>query len=317
MALLLSLGLNRVCHAQAPGPTKIEMDLDARSHLRNTDSSDTQLYSATLHLETEPAAGLRVVADGQQMESRYAVQQAAVEKNWGMQRVQGGIIRLPFGISDSRETYASGLIAYPLARGGYWNHSVDWGVPGVQVIGGTPLLQFEVAGFGGQGVGVWNDTSRVSGGALRVQTYGRDFIVGASRWDGSLSDQEDGGPNQPVHLNGLDLRYTRPHLVLRGEYLFGNLGGDQMRGWYLDAYYRLPQWEKVTLVARWEQSRPGLDDPIGRQVTLGMRYVATREWTLAVNWQHNNGITGYNANSSSAVGRSGEMFFQVYRKARW
>ena len=157
----------------------------------------------------------------------------------------------------------------------------------------------------------------MSGGALRVQTYGRDFIVGVSRWDGLLGPDPDSGRNLPVHLNGIDLRCTQPHLLLRGEWLFGNLAGDQMKGWYVDAYYRLPRYEKMTLAARWEQSRPGLDDPLGRQMTLGVRYVATREWTLAVNWRHNNGIADYNAASAPDIGRTGEVFLQIYRKADW
>ena len=76
-------------------------------------------------------------------------------------------------------------------------------------------------------------------------------------------------------MTGLDLRYTKTQLLLRGEYLFGTLAGDHMRGWYLDAYYRLPQHEHWSLVARIERLKPGEDDPESRQFTLGVRYVAT------------------------------------------
>ena len=62
-------------------------------------------------------------------------------------RVQAGLVRLPFGIYDPRETYASGLIDYPMPRGDYYYHSVDWGAPGVAWSGGPAHLQIEAAGF--------------------------------------------------------------------------------------------------------------------------------------------------------------------------
>ncbi len=75
---------------------------------------------------------------GTHAEGFTAVQQASVEKEWGgtAGRAQAGLVRLPFGIHDTRETYASGLIDYPLARGDYFYHSLDWGAPGVAWSGG-------------------------------------------------------------------------------------------------------------------------------------------------------------------------------------
>src|SRR5207249_2767821 len=60
------------------------------------------------------------------------VQQATMEKAWGSNRAQAGVIRIPFGVYDYRETYASGIIDYPMARLDYGDNSVDWGVPGVK-----------------------------------------------------------------------------------------------------------------------------------------------------------------------------------------
>lgn len=302
------IGTNGCCRAQSAAPIRLEADVDARALLGMAGVAGGNLYSTELRLETRLAPALTVIACGSRVGGRDGLQQAVVETNWGMQRVQAGIVRVPFGIYDTRETYASGLIDYPLARGGYENHTVDWGVPGVQVIGEAGRFQMEAAGFSGRGVRTGNAESVVSGGALRVQTYGPGVIIGVSRWDGSLGSEDSGGPSAPVHLNGLDLRCTRAHLLVRGEYLFGAQGGDRMRGWYLDTYYRLPQLEKVTLVARWELLRPGLDDPTERQVTLGARFVANRDWTLAANWQRSSGGTGYPGSS----GRQGELLLQVY-----
>src|SRR5262249_45378443 len=153
------------------------------------------------------------------------VQQATIEKEWASQRVQLGMIRLPFGIYDYRETYASGLIDYPMPRVDYGLNAVDWGVPGAKWSGGPPAFQLEAAAFNGSSYGVWINIANVNGAAFRVKIYIHDLILGASRWDGYLRLPVFGpsGPmgfkHRDVHINGLDIRYTRPHLLVRGELL--------------------------------------------------------------------------------------------------
>ena len=71
-----------------------------------------------------------------------------MEKELSGQRLRAGIVQIPFGISDTRETYASGIIDYPMARGDYGYNSVDWGAPGVSWLGGSPNLQIEAAEIG-------------------------------------------------------------------------------------------------------------------------------------------------------------------------
>jgi len=226
------------------------------------------------------------------------------------------LVRLPFGIYDPRETYASGLIDYPMPRGDYAYHSLDWGVPGVAWSGGPPRLQVEAAGFSGRGTGVWDNQAHVRGGAARAQTYFGDAIFGLSRWDGALQDDPTSPVSHPVHMTGLDLRYTKTQLLIRGEYLFGTLADDQVRGWYLDAYYRLPQHERWSLVARIERLKPGEDDPESRQFTLGVRWVATQEWTLAANWRRNNGPF-YGPTWTPSAPKGGDVLLQAYRRLNW
>ncbi len=315
--LLALLSFAGAAHAQMVSGVN-ELDLDLRGRIAASGASGTKLYTAALRTSTTVAPGVRLLLYGTHRYGLYGVQQASVEKEWGGMAgtAAAGIVRLPFGIYDPRETYASGLIDYPLVRGDYAYHSVDWGVPGVAWSGGPPSLQLEAAGFSGRGTGIWDNQSRIRGAAVRAQTYAGTAIFGFSRWDGAVQGFPSDPGNPPVHLNGLDLRYTRSHLVVRGEYLFGTLAGDQMAGWYLDAYYRLPQHEKWSLVGRLEQFKPGSDDAEGRQVTLGVRYVAAPNWTLALNWRRNNGPAYGQYWTPSALG-GGDLYLQAYHRVGW
>ena len=93
--------------------------------------------------------------------------------------------------------------------------------------------------------------ARMAFGRMKAVSAGRPFgckptpttafIFGASRWDGYQETlPKPQGTNAPVHLNGMDMRFTQGHWLLRGEYIAGELSGEQMHGAYLDAYYRLP-----------------------------------------------------------------------------
>ncbi len=90
-----------------------------------------------------------------------------------------------------------------------------------------------------------------------------------------------------------------------------------MYGWYLDIYYHLPKYEKFTLVARLEALTPGKDDPVGKQVTLGVRYTADAHWIFSLHWRRNNGSSSYKPSWTPYAGRSGDFLFQVYRKFRF
>jgi hypothetical protein len=316
--LLVSLlGISGVCHAQSiPRPT-FEIDLDFRSRIAAVGRSRTALYSGSLRMNAPLAPGLSLEVYGTRKYHNFLPAQATLQKDWGAQRLQVGVLRVPFGIYDARETYASGLIDYPMPRLDYGLNSVNWGVPGVQWTGGNARWQLEAAAFEGRAYGEWGNLNNVGGSAFRLQTYARDLILGASYWDGYLDTNFRRNWRGPIHLSGIDMRYTRPHLLLRGEYLFGTLNGSQMHGWYLDAYYHLPKYAKWTLVARLEELKPGSSLPLGKQVTFGFRYTADPRWIFAVNWRRNNGSSFYPHSWTPYAGRGGDLFFQIYRKIRF
>ncbi len=303
---------------------KFNIDLDMRSRIASTGTSQAGIYEGTFGFRAKLMDGLHFnyahsqnnayIINGFGRKVKHDItQEAALEKSWRSgERLQLGIVRLPFGLYNSQETYTSGLIDYPLVRGDYALQSVNWGVPGVRFGGGSSQIQGEVAVFGGQSSGVWNNLNNTRGVDARVQLYRGNTILGLSHWAGSSSTDFHSPGEQVTHVSGLDIRYTLPRLVLRGEYMLGKLAGDNLNGWYLDAYYRLPKYEKMTLVARVEQFKPGSDEFMSKQITLGARYTLTPEWILAMNWRRNNGKNYPTWTPGTRKG--GDVFFQVYRK---
>ena len=74
------------------------------------------------------------------------------------------------------------------------------------------------------------------------------------------------------------------------------------------------QLAKWTLTGRLEQFKPGADYPISHQVTLGVRYVASPQWTLVLNWRRNNAASSYAPTWTTDAPKNGDIFLQVYHK---
>jgi hypothetical protein len=301
------------CFADSPGAVSGELAFDARAYAPLSGPTRSDLTFASARVEAPLAPDLRAEVYGVRYDDVNRVQEAVLEKDTGSGRLRVGLVRLPFGIHDTRETYDSGLIDYPIARNDYESHGVDWGVPGALWIGGSPRLQVEAAAFSGLASGIENNRNPVGGGAARLQTYSGDLILGLSRWDGYLSDTSSLADREVVQMNGVDWRYTRPHLLIRGEYLTGVIGDDRPHGWYSDLYYRLPGVEKCTLVGRIEESHPAADTASRRQVTVGARYVLAPDWTAAVNWKRKSGgeTDEYDGAATNTV------VLQVYHKVEF
>jgi hypothetical protein len=324
------------CHAQEPAaptvsndgsgtPIETEVTLDLRTRVPAQGKTSALLHSSAFSLRTESGllpGAVRVNVFGLNQYGAFRWQQATVETEFPArkdgvlpQRVQAGIIRVPFGIYDYRETYASGLIDYPLPRLDYAFNAVDWGAPGVQWTGGTAAAQVEAAAFNGRGMGIWGNLNGVDGGAVRLQTYAPPgLVLGFSGWIGHLEEYPGQGMRRDVRLGGIDWRYTRPHLLLRGEALVGTCADSHTKGAYLDAYYRLPSNERLTLVARAEALKPDTAQPESRQITLGCRWNPGPDWTLAANWRRNNLLHAYHFTWTAPTTGRGDLLFQALRR---
>ncbi len=313
-------------HADESKTVNLGLDLDLRSHITSTNSPRAGLYQSTFHAGVKLNDGLHFnfalgqndayLINGGNKVNHEIVQEAALDKQWKSgERLQMGIVRLPFGLYDNREMYASGLIDYPLIRGDYALQSINWGVPGVRFGGGSSKIQGEAVVFGGQSSGIWNNLNNTRGVDGRVQLYRGNLILGLNHWSGSESSSLTASGEQATHLSGIDARYTLPHLLIRGEFMNGKLAGENVNGWYLDAFYHLPKYAKITLAARIEEFKPARDAAMSKQITFGARYNLTSEWIAAINIRRNNGnnYPGW----TPASGKGGDLYFQLYRKLRF
>ncbi len=316
------MSLPRSAAAQEERAFTGQLTLDTRSLVQTGGKTRAGVYGTGLAVNGKLGKGWRLNFNGMQTNApniagagarfdRFTTQEANVEYGRGAQTLAFGMVRLPFGLYDHRETYASGLIDYPLLRGDYALQALDWGVMGVKYTGYRGNVQWETSAFGGQGTGMWGNVNNAAGAALRLQTFYKGLIFGVSRWDGSTSTA-GAGPER-THLTGLDVRYTRPHLLLRGEYIGGDHGGERAHGFYVDAFYHLPKFERWSVAMRWENFAPESEAPTTRQFTLGVRYTLSKDWVLALNWRKNNG-PDYAPSWTPASGSAGDFYFQAYRK---
>ena len=308
--------------AQIERPFTGQIALDLRSFNASGGRNRSGVYGAELNVQGKLGKGWRVHFEGAQNNAKslttagavfnqFITQQANVEYLAGKQSFSAGVVRLPFGLYDHRETYASGLIDYPLLRGDSALQALDWGVTGAKYTGFKGNTQWETSAFGGTGAGMWGNQNNVSGIASRLQTYYKGVIVGLSRWDGSTSTAGKG--QEGTHLTGVDVRYTRPHLLLRGEYMAGDHAGQKSHGFSIDAFYHLPKFERWTLSTRWEAFQPSTNTTTTRQLTVGVRYTLSKDWMLALNWRKNNG-PDYSPSWTPSSRAGGDFYFQAYRK---
>ena len=327
-------------HAQQPGSgagtTVADLYLDGRARVADGQSASRDLHSEYLSLHSDALMGRRAFVDVQAINqyNSFRYQRASVGTRFDVRlrravpanmdedtsadtlplRLEAGIVRIPFGIYDYEETYTSGLIDYPLPRLDYAYDSVDWGVAGLKATGSRGPVQIEAAGFSGAGQGTWGNFNHVDGGAVRVQSYlPPPLVVGASVWQGHQANAPGLG-GAPVSIAGIDGRFTREYLLLRGEAMVGTLAGDHMHGGYLDAYYRLPGVSQVTLVGRVEALKPATDQPEARQLTLGARWVFSPDWTLSGNWQRNNIANAYLFTWTEPTRKGGAVLFQLLHR---
>jgi hypothetical protein len=309
------------------GTTAATVTLDLRARLGDGEPASSKIYSSYFDLRSDAllGRGRYVNLRGIREYGRFRYEEANLE--WELRagrsavsdgtpvRLQAGIIRVPFGIYDSRETYASGLIAYPLPRSDYAYDAVDWSVPGADVVATRGNFQAEASAFSGLAGGTWANYNRMQGQTLRLQMYAPpNLILGVSGWTGNQAPYPQVTERERTAAGGVDWRFTQSHLVLRGELIAGTLAGDRMHGGYFDVYYRLPGIETVTLVGRVEGLKPATDQPASRQATVGARWSLGPEWTLSGNYVRNNLARAYGFTWTDPTRAGGAVVFQLLRR---
>jgi hypothetical protein len=175
---------------------------------------------------------------------------------------------------------------------GYYALSNSFLEHGVSLTVGVPALTVEASVGMPADVGAAPRDSAVDG-LVRVQVYAGPFIVGASYIDTT--------PNLPrefadgrMRFGGIDFRWMRNGLQLRGELLMGQpFDGTRTAGWYADLVLHRVGMGPVTAVARVERHTYDATAPFdlhASRQTLGARVRLLNGLALQANVVRQSGL---------------------------
>jgi hypothetical protein len=173
----------------------------------------------------------------------------------GLVGIRAGRYRTPFGISGRSDYAYSGFLRSPLIR--YDDNfalSNTFLEHGADVIVGIPQFYVETSVGVPADVG---DERRRSGfdSVVRAQGYYGSWIVGASYLRTQPTQPESFAKGR-AEFTGVDLRWTRNGVVVRGEWITGQpFDGTTTDGWYADLLLHRVAMGPITAVLRAEQLR--------------------------------------------------------------
>lgn len=205
--------------------------------------------------------------------------------------VRAGRFRTPFGIYGASDHGYGGFLRAPLIRyAGYWALSNTFLEQGVNVVAGIPALQMEYTAAAPADPGASQRRSGLDQ-VVRLQGYRGALVVGASH----IRTQ----PYQPARyafgraiFNGLDARWMRGGLQVRGEWIDGQ-PFDRMhtRGGYVDLFLHRREMGPLTAVSRLEMLDydAGLRSVLARRTTVGARVQLGDGLYAHVNASHQSG----------------------------
>jgi hypothetical protein len=206
--------------------------------------------------------------------------------------VRAGRFRPPFGIYNASDQAYTGFLRAPLIRyDGNFAISNDFLEQGAAAMVGVPWLTFE-ASLGTPGdVGA---AVRQPGldTVVRAQSSVGPFIVGASHVR-TQPDLAESFVHGRMEFTGLDLRWMRDGVQLRGEWIRGQpFDGTLTTGWYADVIVHRVAMGPVTAVARIERLDYDTASPFDlhkRRQTLGARIRIREGLSAEVNFRHQAG----------------------------
>ena len=179
-----------------------------------------------------------------------------------------GRYRTPFGIYARGDHAYTGFLRAPLIRyDDYYGLSNHFLEGGVNILAGTPNVSAEISLGVPQDIGT---AVRQSGfdPVIHVQAYRGSFVVGFSHIRSKPYERRSFAKGQMV-FTGIDVRWMRSGIQLRGEYIFGRpFDLVSTDGWYIDAIVHKPAFGPVTFVGRVED----LDYEAGRRSAFNTRY---------------------------------------------
>jgi hypothetical protein len=229
-------------------------------------------------------------------ERRIEIMDAYAERNFRGERFLGGVragrFRTPFGIYGGSDHGYGGFVRAPFIRyAGYWALGNTFLEHGVNMVAGVPSLQVEYTLATPSDVG--EDREQRQSGTdqvVRVQGYHGDLVVGASYI--RTQPFRPRTPASRMEFTGVDVRWMRDGLQLRGEWVDGTPNdGRHTRGGYVDAFVHRREMGPVTAVARVEMLDYTSNRMVvnARRATLGARVLIVDGLYATVNASHQTG----------------------------
>jgi hypothetical protein len=244
----------------------------------------TRVANARFLADAEPRRALHFHLDIDRDEpSGVEVYEAYGEWEAGRQRFRIGQFQVPFGIYNRSELYYVGLVYDPLIR--YYpiqGPHLEDSASGLEYLRTEGPWQVEAALFG-RGSDVGAVVPHGDEGSLRIQRYTGPLIIGVSALRTQAGEEETEYHGEGYSF-GVDFRFSRPALILRGEVVAGHVPGGSPEGFYLDALYHPVQFGRFTLVGRTEAVRgQPVNGGLYTRETVGLKWDAMPGIAVALN----------------------------------
>jgi hypothetical protein len=219
--------------------------------------------------------------------------------------VRAGRFRPPFGIYDASDQAYVGFLRAPLLRyDGNFAISNNFLEQGAAVVVGVPRLTFETSLGRPSDVG---NAVRQPGldTVVRAQSSAGPFIAGVSHIQ-TQPDLTASFVHGRMEFTGLDLRWMRAGVQVRGEWIIGRpFDGTTTRGWYADAIVHRVAMGLVTAVARIEQLDYDTAPPFDlhkRRQTLGAKIRIHEGLSAEINLLHQTGQPEWHGPAAVDIG---------------
>ncbi len=223
-------------------------------------------------------------------EEEFFIEEAFLSLETPLGTVKAGKFRLPFGIYQRSEQDYMGILQKPLvkseARMPFQLAKED---AGILLLGGNPKLSYESALMNSQSDGLNGLENGLKDFSLHLQTYQEPLILGVNFYRGSYLTPINAIPvRKKSRAEGLDWRISFPYLILRGEWILGEIQNGESHdywGFYQDTFYHFPTLPKLTGILRIETLRRTNASPPDniRQVIVGAKYFLRPFITLSIN----------------------------------
>lgn len=300
--IVITFGLAAIAAGQNPG---IQISGTIENYYLATGGANGAQHRMTwMQIVADVNPRWRLVATNAQRINANSLDETYAEYNEKTTTIRAGVMRSAFGFSDWADLWYSGIINFPMVKGGYGSSDfrfirLD---SGLQVTGGTPDLQYQLGLVDSNRKARQLLPEHMDRGVARLQTSKGPFIIGFNGFKQVVGVDAD-----KVGAYGVDLRWTAPNVQVRAE--LDKIDSDDASGWgyYTDVFVRPGKSTTTRLLGRIESYKAPYKDGIATLYTAGLRQVLSPNFTLSVNYAFGNhvlpapGMFGWNAQLMTSI----------------